>query len=89
MPNGISLDRYADALDKRTDTIPPVIGFVGRVVPIKDTYCEDSPEGQFLRAMAKRAYDEVFNVVVTPATPDGLHKMHLHFDMAHYTFDGS
>ena len=36
VPNGISLDRYADALDKRSDTIPPVIGFVGRVVPIKD-----------------------------------------------------
>lgn len=36
VPNGISLARYADALDKRPQHIPPVIGFVGRVVPIKD-----------------------------------------------------
>ncbi len=36
VPNGISLERYAQALAKRTEEVPPIIGFVGRVVPIKD-----------------------------------------------------
>ncbi|WP_157596045.1 extensin family protein [Plesiocystis pacifica] len=80
----ISEHSYANGIDIKSFTLAD-----GRVVPIKDTYFEDTPEGQFLRAMSKRAYEEVFNVVVTPATPDGLHEMHLHFDMAHYTFDGS
>ncbi len=44
VPNGISLDKYANALSERPDRIPPVVGFVGRVVPIKDVKT-------FIRAM--------------------------------------
>ncbi len=36
IPNGIDLDLYHDALDRRPPSIPPVIGLIGRVVPIKD-----------------------------------------------------
>lgn len=34
--NGIDLQRYQTALEKRPDGIPPVLGLIGRVVPIKD-----------------------------------------------------
>jgi glycosyltransferase involved in cell wall biosynthesis len=34
--NGIELQRYAPALQRRPAEIPPVLGLVGRVVPIKD-----------------------------------------------------
>lgn len=34
--NGINLQRYATALEKRPDGIPPVLGLIGRIVPIKD-----------------------------------------------------
>ncbi|MCJ8168925.1 GT4 family glycosyltransferase PelF [Atopomonas sediminilitoris] len=36
IPNGISLNAYADALGKRPEGIPKVVGLIGRVVPIKD-----------------------------------------------------
>lgn len=44
IPNGIRLDAWADALDRRPPGIPPVVGLVGRVVPIKDVKT-------FIRAM--------------------------------------
>jgi glycosyltransferase involved in cell wall biosynthesis len=34
--NGINVSRYRTALEKRPERIPPVLGLVGRVVPIKD-----------------------------------------------------
>ncbi|SFU59883.1 GT4 family glycosyltransferase PelF [Nitrosospira multiformis] len=34
--NGINVERYRGALEKRPGKIPPVLGLVGRVVPIKD-----------------------------------------------------
>lgn len=34
--NGINLQRYQVALKKRSDSIPPILGLIGRVVPIKD-----------------------------------------------------
>jgi glycosyltransferase involved in cell wall biosynthesis len=34
--NGIDLQRYAPVLQRRPTEIPPVLGLVGRVVPIKD-----------------------------------------------------
>jgi glycosyltransferase involved in cell wall biosynthesis len=34
--NGINLQRYQGALAKRPEEIPPVLGLIGRVVPIKD-----------------------------------------------------
>lgn len=36
VPNGISLASYEGALDKRPAELPLVVGFIGRVVPIKD-----------------------------------------------------
>ncbi|HET7062551.1 MAG TPA: GT4 family glycosyltransferase PelF [Nitrosospira sp.] len=36
IPNGISVQRYCVALEKRVNEIPPVLGLIGRVVPIKD-----------------------------------------------------
>ncbi|MGE0624004.1 MAG: GT4 family glycosyltransferase PelF [Pseudomonadales bacterium] len=44
IPNGIPLAPYAGALDARPAEIPKVVGFIGRVVPIKDVKT-------FLRAM--------------------------------------
>ncbi|CAD5108743.1 GT4 family glycosyltransferase PelF [Zestomonas carbonaria] len=44
IPNGIALDNWADALERRPPGIPPVVGLVGRVVPIKDVKT-------FIRAM--------------------------------------
>ncbi|SFN46124.1 Glycosyltransferase involved in cell wall bisynthesis [Nitrosospira briensis] len=34
--NGIDVQRYEAALEKRPEEIPPVLGLIGRVVPIKD-----------------------------------------------------
>lgn len=36
VPNGIDLSRFAPALAARGEDIPPVVGLIGRVVPIKD-----------------------------------------------------
>ena len=36
IPNGISLAAYRDAMAQRPAGIPPVVGLIGRVVPIKD-----------------------------------------------------
>jgi polysaccharide biosynthesis protein PelF len=36
IPNGINLQRYQAALEKRPQDIPPILGLIGRVVPIKD-----------------------------------------------------
>lgn len=36
IPNGISLERYSDAMSQRDEKPPKVVGFIGRVVPIKD-----------------------------------------------------
>ncbi|MEK2632237.1 GT4 family glycosyltransferase PelF [Pseudomonas aeruginosa] len=44
IPNGIDLDAWAGALERRPPGIPPVVGLVGRVVPIKDVKT-------FIRAM--------------------------------------
>ncbi|MEO6824386.1 MAG: GT4 family glycosyltransferase PelF [Nitrosospira sp.] len=34
--NGINLQKYQAVLQKRTEKIPPILGLIGRVVPIKD-----------------------------------------------------
>ena len=36
IPNGIELDRFVPLRAQRPDKIPPVLGLIGRVVPIKD-----------------------------------------------------
>jgi hypothetical protein len=61
----------------------------GRTLTISKDYFDEDAGGEFLRALAKRIYDEnVFSVVMTP-NADSLHKNHLHVDMAHYRFDGT
>jgi hypothetical protein len=46
-------------------------------------------ESQFLRRVARRAYDEnLFSVVLTPLF-DPLHRDHFHLDMARYRVDGA
>lgn len=48
-----------------------------------------SPEARFLRAVARRLYDEdVFSVVLTPFF-DERHVNHFHLDMARYRVDGA
>lgn len=53
VPNGVKLERYEQALRDRPAHVPPVIGFIGRLVPIKDvktfiramrTVCTELPE---------------------------------------------
>ncbi len=44
IPNGVDVDRFRALRDRRAAEPPPVIGFVGRVVPIKDVKT-------FIRAM--------------------------------------
>lgn len=36
VPNGIKTSRFVESLAKRPNKIPPVVGLIGRVVPIKD-----------------------------------------------------
>ena len=36
IPNGIDLDRFAPLRERRAAGVPPVLGLIGRVVPIKD-----------------------------------------------------
>jgi glycosyltransferase involved in cell wall biosynthesis len=55
IPNGIRLERFIPLRDKRPKNIPPILGLIGRVVPIKDikTYiraissiCKEIPEAE-------------------------------------------
>ena len=55
IPNGIRLERFIPLRDKRPQKVPPILGLIGRVVPIKDikTYirtisgvCKKIPEAE-------------------------------------------
>lgn len=55
IPNGIDPERFREPRESRPDTIPKVLGLVGRVVPIKDiktfiramrSVCEQIPEAE-------------------------------------------
>lgn len=49
----------------------------------------NTPEGRFLRGLARRLYDDaVFSVVLTEFF-DRLHRDHFHFDQARYRIDGT
>lgn len=65
IPNGIRLEAWADALARRPRGIPPVVGLVGRVVPIKDVKT-------FIRAMrgVVSAMPEVQGWIVGPEEED-------------------
>ncbi len=80
----VSEHSYANAIDIKSFELDN-----GDTITIGKDYFDEGAEGQFLRALADRLYDEgVFSVVITPAG-DSLHKSHLHLDMAHYRFDGT
>lgn len=53
IPNGIKVEKYAEALAQRPEETPKIVGLIGRVVPIKDiktfirsmrTVCSQLPE---------------------------------------------
>lgn len=55
IPNGVKLERFAQALAQRPARVPLVLGFIGRLVPIKDvktfiramrTVCTELPEAE-------------------------------------------
>lgn len=55
IPNGVKLERFAPALAQRPAKVPLVLGFIGRLVPIKDvktfiramrTVCSELPEAE-------------------------------------------
>jgi polysaccharide biosynthesis protein PelF len=65
IPNGVNLGRFAGARASRPQSPPPVIGFLGRLVPIKDVKC-------FVRAMKAAAIrcPDVEGWVVGPTSED-------------------
>jgi glycosyltransferase involved in cell wall biosynthesis len=65
IPNGIGMAAWAEALQRRPPGIPPVVGLVGRVVPIKDVKT-------FIRAMrgVVSAIPEAEGWVVGPEEED-------------------
>lgn len=80
----VSEHSYANGMDIKSFELAD-----GTELTISKDYLDDDPGGEFLRALAKRIYDEgVFSVVMTP-NADSLHKNHLHVDTAHYRFDGT
>ena len=83
-PGWVSEHSYANAIDISTFEL---VG--GTSVSIARDYAAITPKGEFLRAIARRAYDEeIFAVVLTPNF-DGLHRGHLHLDQARYRVDGT
>lgn len=65
IPNGISIGRFLPLRDKRPPQVPPVVGFIGRVVPIKDVKT-------FIRAMfiASRSMPELEGWIIGPQGED-------------------
>jgi glycosyltransferase involved in cell wall biosynthesis len=65
VPNGVDLDRFAAIRAARPRTPAPVLGFLGRVVPIKDVKC-------FVRAMKAvvTRHPDAQGWVVGPASED-------------------
>jgi glycosyltransferase involved in cell wall biosynthesis len=65
IPNGVDLDRFAAIRAVRPRTAAPVLGFLGRLVPIKDVKC-------FIRAMKAvvTRYPDAQGWVVGPTSED-------------------
>lgn len=85
----VSQHSFANAIDIKTFTLKG-----GKKIAVQRTYGKgpDAPkhkEGQFLRAVVRRAVDEgVFTVVLTPNF-NRAHHNHFHFDLSSYTVDGT
>jgi hypothetical protein len=85
----VSEHSYANAIDLQSVVLENgrSIGVAKDFGPLEDERA--TAEGQFLRAVARRAYDEkIFSVVLTPRF-DALHRDHFHLDMARYRVDGT
>jgi hypothetical protein len=88
-PDLVSEHSFANAIDVSTF----VLGNGRDVVVERDWVRADRPArtagARFLRAVARRLYDEqVFSVVLTPSY-DAHHRNHFHLDGAPYTVDGT
>jgi glycosyltransferase involved in cell wall biosynthesis len=55
VPNGVNIKRFSSALEKRPAGVPKIVGFIGRLVPIKDvktfiramrTVCTEIPDAE-------------------------------------------
>lgn len=85
----VSEHAYANAIDIRSVTLKN-----GRKLSVLSSFgkLDAEPkraEARFWRSVANRLYDEgTFSVVITPFF-DGLHKDHIHLDLARYRVDGS
>jgi hypothetical protein len=85
----VSQHSFAHAIDIKRFTLQG-----GRQISVQKHYGRgpDAPkhrEGQFLRAVVRRAVEEgVFNVVLTPNF-NRAHHNHFHFDLAAYQVDGT
>lgn len=83
-PGWVSEHSYANALDIRRFILRG-----SKTLDVARDYKKNSPEGRFFRTLAKKLVnEEVFQVVLTPNF-DGLHRRHLHLDMARYRVDGT
>ncbi len=88
-PDWVSQHSFANAIDIKTFTLKG-----GKTILVEKSYGRgpDVPkhkEGQFLRAVVRRAVDEgVFTVVLTPNF-NRAHWNHFHFDLASYKVDGT
>jgi len=87
-PGWISEHSYANAID-----VAEIVLEGGATVSVLDHFAPKAAtaktkEGTFLRAVARRAYDEeVFSSVLTPFY-DKLHANHFHLDLARFRSDG-
>lgn len=85
----VSEHSYANAIDVRSFTLDN-----GRRVTVSDHFGKldrepATPEGRFLRSLARRLYDDgTFSVVLTRYF-DELHRDHFHLDLARYRVDGT
>ncbi len=85
----VSEHSYANAIDIKSFVLSN-----GRRISVKQHFGStgsepDTPEGKFLRSLARRLFDErVYSVVLTPFW-DRLHHDHFHFDLARYRVDGT
>ncbi|MEM7158297.1 MAG: extensin family protein [Myxococcota bacterium] len=87
-PGWVSEHSYANAIDIKEFHLRG-----GGTISVLDHYAKTGTEAKtkrakFLRAVARRLYDErVFSVVLTPSF-DRAHRNHFHLDMARYSVDG-
>lgn len=85
----VSQHSFANAIDIKAFTLKG-----GKRIAVQKTYGKGpevpkTREGQFLRAVVRRAVDEgVFTVVLTPNF-NRAHHNHFHFDLSSYTVDGT